>query len=228
MRDGRARALRAVLPKLSLFPDSPTLAHTDNTHRLRTVKASRMTYSPSEGPDEVPEHDLRSFLAEVHGDEYVAYGSLEEARADPDSAVVLSGDYGATIFLTVPVRLLRCGLAALRTLVSDLDAVTWMSGDLRIATVCLERHPAGTGVIGGDQGGAVVDGVWVHPTALTPELRDQATDVVLGRRPRVDVALLRPLRERELARKKEWRTAHPSRIELAWDFDIRPPAIPFQ
>lgn len=199
----------------------------DPTHRPRAVNALQMTSSPSMHPEDVPEHDVRSFLAEVRGDEYVAYGSLEEARADPDSAVILSGDYGGTIFLTVPVRLLRCDLATLRTLVSDMDAVTWMSGDLTIATVAIEKHPVGTGVVGGDGGGAIVDGVWVHPTTVAPELRDQVIDVVQGMRPRVDTALLRQLRDRELARKKEWRTTHPSRIKLAWDFDIGPPAIPF-
>ncbi|MFC0006325.1 hypothetical protein [Micromonospora siamensis] len=170
---------------------------------------------------------MRSFLAEVDGNEYVSYRSLAEARRDPDSAVVLSGDYGGTIFLTVPVRLLRCDLATLRTLVSDLDAVTWMSGDLTIATVALERHPVGTGVVGGDGGGLVAEGVWVHPTMVPPELLAQAVDVVLGRRRRPDVALLRRLRQRELLRKKQWRAAHPTRSGLTWDSDIGQPAVPF-
>jgi hypothetical protein len=187
-----------------------------------------MTYAPSQGPHEVPDHEIRAFMAEVHGVPYIAYHSLEQARAEPDSAVVLSGDYGGTVYLTVPVRLLGCDLATLRTLVSDLDVVTWMSGDLTIATVALERHPVGAVIDGGDGGGTVVEGVWVHPTVLAAELRGQAVDVVLGRRARVDVTLVRRLRERELARKKEWRTANPSRYELAWDFDIRPPAVPFE
>lgn len=186
-----------------------------------------MTSSAPTGPDGVPAHDVRSFLGEVDGEEYVSYRSLDEARRDPDSAVVLSGDYGGTIFLTVPVRLLRCDLAMLRTLVSDLDAVTWMSGDLSIATVAFERHPVGTGVVGGDGGGLVTEGVWVHPTMVPSELRTQAIDVVLGRRRRADGALLRQLRQRELLRKKQWRTSRPSRFGLAWDFDINQPAVPF-
>jgi hypothetical protein len=85
-------------------------------------------------------HDVRAWLAEINGEHYTAYESLDDARRDPDAAIVLSGDYGGTIFVTVPVRRLRCGLAELWTLVSDLDAVTWMSGDLTIATVSVERH----------------------------------------------------------------------------------------
>lgn len=72
---------------------------------------------------------------------------------------MLSGDYGGTIFLTAPAHLVRCDTKTLVTLVSDLDAVSWMSGDLTIATVAFERHPIGTGVTGGDGGGIVVDGV---------------------------------------------------------------------
>jgi len=102
---------------------------------------------------------------------------MEEAGHDPHAAVVLSGDYGGAIFLTVPVSRLRCDLDTLQTLVSDLDAVSWMSGDLTIATVALERHAVGTGVPGGDGGGLVVDGVWTDPTRLPQGIRDQAAEV---------------------------------------------------
>ncbi|WP_106181292.1 hypothetical protein [Prauserella shujinwangii] len=173
-------------------------------------------------------HETRSFLAEALGTEYVWYPTLAEAARDPNAAVVLSGDYGGTIFLTAPVRLVGCDLGALRTLVSDLDAVSWMSGDPTIATVAIERHPGGTGVLGGDGGGLVTDGVWVHPRRVPEEIHDQARDVVLGRRARIDVDVLRLLRERELARRKERRAAHASRLGLAWDFDISPPAVPFE
>jgi hypothetical protein len=186
-----------------------------------------MTPSAPGAPDEVPAHDIRQFLAEVHDANYVSYRTLDAARRDPDSAVVLSGDYGGTIFLTVPVRLVRCDMTALLTLVSDLDAVTWMSGDPTMATVAIERHPVGTGVTGGDGGGVVVDGVWVHPHRVPDEVRPQAVDVVLGRRERADGGLLQQLRERELSRKRQWRTANPGRKPIAWDFDISEPAVPF-
>jgi hypothetical protein len=147
-----------------------------------------MNRPKGEVPSEVPPHDVRQFLAEKYNTEFVAYHSVEEASQDPQAAVVLSGDYGGTIFLTVPVARLRCDLGTLQTLVSDLDAVTYMSGDLTIATVALERHTVGTGVLGGDGGGAVVDGVWTHPSVLPREIRDQAAEVVLGLRPRIDRA----------------------------------------
>lgn len=184
---------------------------------------------PRDNPDhEVPRHDVRQFIAEVNGEPFSSYRSLDEARRHPDSAVVLSGDYGGTIFLTAPVRLVRCPLSTLETLVSDLDAVTWMSGDLTIATIALERHPVGSGVLGGDGGGIVVQGVWTHPKRLPRRVRDQAAEVVIGKRSRIDVELLRAERERELERKREWRSRQlPRPRDLPWDFDVSAPAVPF-
>lgn len=88
---------------------------------LRHVTALCMNRPIGEVPSEVPPHDVRQFLAETDNAEFVAYGSLEGAARDPDAAVVLSGDYGGTIFLTLPVARLGCDLGTLRTLVSDLD-----------------------------------------------------------------------------------------------------------
>jgi len=149
--------------------------------------------------------DMRQQLAKLDGEDYLAYASLEQAQHEPDGAVILSGDYGGTIFLTAPVRLVRCNAEALVTLVSDLDAVTWMSGDPTIATVASGRHPIGTRVWGGDGGGVIVDGVWTHYGRLTPPVRAQAEEVVLGLRSRIDAALLRRERDTGLARKRTWR-----------------------
>lgn len=182
---------------------------------------------PDPGDPGIPE-EVRRWLAEIHHEDYLAYQTLEQAQLDPDGAVVLSGDYGGTIFLTAPAGLVRCGAETLVTLVSDLDAVTWMSGDLTIATVAFERHPIGTGVRGGDGGGVIMDGVWTHPHAFSPAIRAQAEEVVLARRSRIDTALLRRQRDAELARKRAWRMRQPPLPRnLPWDFDIDPPAVPF-
>jgi hypothetical protein len=131
----------------------------------------------------------------------------------------------------VPARHVHCDEAILATLVADLDAVTWMSGDPTIATVAFEARPVPCGVPGGDGGGVVVDGVWTHPAVLPEEIAAQAVEVVQGRRARIDSAVLREARERELARKRTWREAHPPSSErvrdLGWDFDIGNPLVPF-
>lgn len=196
-----------------------------------------MTDEDNDQPRAIPEHDVRRFLADSRDFSLTSYSSLETAQLDPHAAVVLSGDWGGTIFLTVPVRLLGCSMTTLDTLVSDLDAVTLMSGRPTVATVALERHPVGTRVIGGGGGGLVIEGVWTHPTALIEDIRSQAADVILGVRPRIDVDLLRATRQNELDRKRKFRlerqlrrkranrVVHPS---LPWDFDIAVPAVPFE
>jgi hypothetical protein len=172
-------------------------------------------------------------VAAERGNTFRGYRSLSDAHSDPDATVVLAGDYGGTIFLTAPLRLVACDTETLRTLVSDLDAVTWMSGDLGIATVSFEPHPVGTRVPGGYGGGPVVDGIWTNPTMLPRIVRDHASEVVLGTRPRIDATVLRECRQRELDRKKQSRQALPTIRTwlypdgIPWDFDIYPPARDF-
>lgn len=172
-------------------------------------------------------------VAAERGNTFRGYKSLSEAQNDPDASVVLAGDYGGTIFLTVPLRLVACDTETLRTLVSDLDAVTWMSGDLGIATVSFEPRPVGARVPGGQGGAPVVDGVWTNPKMLPQIVREQASEVVLGTRPRIDATVLGECRQRELDRKKHSREAQPTvRTRLypdgiPWDFDIHPPARDF-
>ena len=180
----------------------------------------------SRQPGNTPQ-EVRRFLAEIRDGDLVTYDCLEEARADPDAAVVLSGDYGGTIFLTAPVWLVACTSADLTTLVSDLDAVTWMSGDLTIATVSYERHRVGSGVSGGDGGGIVIGGVWTHPRWLPAGLAAQATQVVLGERQRIDLGLLRQLRAEALARQHARRGGRQMPRDMPWDFDVSEPAVDF-
>ena len=64
-------------------------------------------------------------MAEGHGSEYIAFKSLEEARSRSDSVVIMQGDDGGTIYLTIPVRNVSCGQASLNQLLvprhSDYD-----------------------------------------------------------------------------------------------------------
>jgi hypothetical protein len=184
---------------------------------------------PSPGSPGFPEQ-VRGWMYEIHGKDLVRYESLEEARSDPDGAVVLSGEYGVAVFLTARARLVRCDAHLLVTLVSDLDAVSTLNGDPLVATVAFERHQIGTRIWGGGEGGLVADGVWTSPLWLKAPVRVQATEVVLGQRSRIDGDLLRQERDTRIAKVRDWRTRHPPAppIEhLPWDFDIRPPAVPF-
>jgi len=134
---------------------------------------------------ELPDHHsgVRSMVDKT----YRAYRSLEAAREDPDTAVVMEGDWGGSVYLTCPVRLVRCDATTLEAVLAVLDKLDW--DDPEGARVYYEHLPAGSGVAGGTGGGIVVDGVWVNPhfkshraAGEDVSLATALADVVLGRR----------------------------------------------
>jgi hypothetical protein len=163
--------------------------------------------------------------AAEHGRDLVSYPSFEEAADDAEATLVLTGDWGLTIYLTAPARLVRCDASTLWLLLSDLDAIQWMTGDFDLATVALVRLPVGAELYAPHGPGAVLDGVWTSK-GFVDEIREQASEVVLRSRSRIELALLRAERDREVARRKSFRSTRPQ-IALAWDFDIHPPVYPF-
>jgi hypothetical protein len=109
----------------------------------------------------------------VAGDEYVSYRSLAQARRDPAAAVIFEGDSGAQLYLTCPVRHVRCDEDALRRLLADLDA----GGGKRPGSAGMQFERSST----------VADGVWLHPDLDSPGLRAQVDDVIAGVRPALDL-----------------------------------------
>ena len=158
--------------------------------------------------------------------------SLAEARLDPLAVVALIGDSGGTIYLTAPVRLVECDQAPLETLLSDLDAVRWTCGE--VASVTFEHHPIGGLVPGGDGGGPVVDGVWVHPKYFDEQVRRCA---IRSRARHAITPAWRHVARPPCRRGSSGRRTvedetggtcpHGRNIEIPWDFDIFPPLIPF-
>lgn len=138
-------------------------------------------------PDQViPEHEsaLRRMVADGHGMPYQAFRSLGEAQLAADSAVVLEGDWGGTIYATCPARLIRCDEGRLGQLLRDLDAVIW-PGQPEGASVYYERLPAGSHVSGGMGGGTVIDGVCVHDQFEVLGIAQEIRNVITGRADRI-------------------------------------------
>jgi hypothetical protein len=131
-------------------------------------------------PDRLPEHEsgVRRMTSDAQGEPYVAFESLEAARAAPEGVVVLEGDYGGQIYMVVPARLVRCRDEDLQALLLMLDSHAWK--DPAGARVYYERRPLGAGVGGGMGGGRVMDGVWLHPDLRALETAVAA--VVQGKR----------------------------------------------
>jgi hypothetical protein len=128
---------------------------------------------------------LRSMMAEGHGSEYIAFKSLEEARSRSNSVVIMQGDDGGTIYLTIPVRNVSCGQATLNQLLADIDAMCW--ADPSMARVFYEIVPSAGAVAGGMGGGRIVDGLWLHLEVEKLGVRQDVEDVLRGERARMEI-----------------------------------------
>ena len=111
---------------------------------------------------------VRYIMADADGVEYRHCRTLDEARQIADAVIVMEGDDGGQVYLTCPVRHIRCEETALRQLLEDVDALGW--GDMSGAGMFYEILPVGSGVAGGMHGGVVVDGLWLHPWFDAPNL----------------------------------------------------------
>jgi hypothetical protein len=123
-------------------------------------------------------------MADASGDAYTAFTTLTAAREHPASVVIFEGDYGGTIYLTIPVRHVACGETALKQLLFDIDAMYW--SDTHGTRVVYEVVPVGAGVAGGMGGGLVVDGLWLHPKIEALGMREDIQQVLDGQRQEID------------------------------------------
>jgi hypothetical protein len=133
----------------------------------------------------IPEHEsaVRRLMADARGGTYEALLSLEDAKHTDDAAVVMEGDYGGSIYLTCPARLVHCDEATLQQLLLDLDEHDW--NDPEGVGLYYERAPAGSGIAGGSGGGVVTNTVWLHPELEAKGLRPQVEAVIAGKRDRI-------------------------------------------
>jgi hypothetical protein len=160
-----------------------------------------------------------------------SYASFSQAQASPAAVAVLSGDYGGTIYLTVPMARVRCTEEQLNTLLSDLDAIHCMGGAEYQVRVTYHDVPVPGHIAGGDGGGEVIDGVWTHPSWIDDEIATLANEVIAGRRARLPGRLLRQRRAERLAQRRQRRESQPPVMirgqELPWNFDVVEPVEPF-
>jgi hypothetical protein len=69
-------------------------------------------------------------VAKAHGEEYVSFKNLAEARAHPDSAMIMEADSGGQILVTCPVSKVQTAEDVLHQLLCDLESITWGRGGL--------------------------------------------------------------------------------------------------
>jgi hypothetical protein len=100
-------------------------------------------------------------MSDAAGAEYRHSKTLSEARNMESAIAVMEGDYGGQIYFTCPVRRIYCDADTLVQLLAELDALGW--NDPEGAGLFFEVAALGSSITGGMGGGAVRDGVWLHP-----------------------------------------------------------------
>jgi hypothetical protein len=137
-------------------------------------------------PIELPKHHsgLRSVMAEAYGRDYVALKSFQAARNHRDSIVILEGDDGGTIYLTVPVYKVTCGEIPLHHLLSDIDAICWNDPGMAL---CFMKSCLSEGLSPVGWAGRVIDGLWLHPKVEQLGVRRDIEQVLNGQRERIEI-----------------------------------------
>ena len=135
----------------------------------------------------IPAHEsaVRRLAADRRGLPYRALTTLAAAQAVADGVVVVEGGLGGRIYAVFPAAVVRCSEAGLRGLALDLDVRLRAAPGGDGADVYFERHRIGDTIAGGDGGGIVLPGGWVHDELVQAGLERPVLDVVAGRRPRL-------------------------------------------
>jgi len=119
-------------------------------------------------PKQVPEGE-RPLDVPVSGRKrFPFYKTLDEARGDPDGVAILEGDWGGTVYMTVPLRHVPNATEAdFNNLAEGLERIFWDcnfdgEGADGGQGVYYKGIPSNTGVTGGMGGGVVLDNVWIN------------------------------------------------------------------
>ena len=120
----------------------------------------------------------------IKGEEYAPVGTLEEAKDIEDGYLIMDGDYGGQIYLTIPARLVESDMSVLQHLLVDIDSFEFSNPDT--ASLHFERYSPRSSVVGGKGGGRILKGLWIHPSLIAAGLNaDGVKDVLAGRADRL-------------------------------------------
>jgi len=112
----------------------------------------------------IPEHEsgVRRIMSEMQGIDYHPLKSFEEAKQYDDAYVIMEGDWGGQIYLSIPAKQIMCSYETLKSLLSEIDKHEWKHNDGEGIGIYFERKKAGEGISGGMGGGLALEGLWVH------------------------------------------------------------------
>ena len=128
---------------------------------------------------------VRYMMHQVHGTEFKPLTDYDRAKEAKHGCVIIEGDYGGQVYLTCPMKYVKCSHKALLQVASDLDGMYW--DNEQGCNVYYEDYKSPHGVFGGMGGGVVIDGLWMHPDFDEVGIKEKVWEVIIGNRPRADI-----------------------------------------
>lgn len=105
--------------------------------------------------------------------------TFQDATDATDGTVVMKGDYGGQIYLTCPMKYVKCRERILHELLYEIDELEWSCNQGFGVEIKYRRAKSGDGVSGGIGGGLVEDGLWIHPD-ICPKKTEVIKKVISG------------------------------------------------
>ncbi|MBP1763149.1 MAG: hypothetical protein H6Q65_207 [Firmicutes bacterium] len=130
----------------------------------------------------IPEHfsPVRYVLSHAKKDvSYQPLANFFEAKNVDNAVVIMEGDSGGQIYLTCPMKLVKCDEKTLEKLLDYLDDIAWACNEGDGKGIYYEVKQPMEGVWGGMGGGIVLSELWVHDEFK--EIKDKIKNVIEGK-----------------------------------------------
>ena len=135
---------------------------------------------------EIPDHEsaVRRMVSEAHNISYVPIKDFEEAKKYDNSYMMMEGDWGGQIYLSIPVKQVKCDYETLKKLLMELDKIAWDCNEGEGCDIYFERKESDEGIVGGMGGGMATDCLWVHEEFN--KIKEKIQNVLDGKRTSIE------------------------------------------
>ncbi|MCX6782279.1 MAG: hypothetical protein NTW66_04150 [Candidatus Magasanikbacteria bacterium] len=89
--------------------------------------------------------------------------NFDSAKKALNGVVVFEGDWGGQVYLSCPMKYVKCSENVLKKLLRDIDASEWDCNKGIGTNLTYYKAKPGDGICGGMFGGVVEDELWIHP-----------------------------------------------------------------
>lgn len=120
---------------------------------------------------------MRSMFNISHGIPYISIRSIKKARKK-NAYIIMEGDDGGQIYLTCPLKYIKCNEKKLKEILQYLDNICWGCNEGEGANFYYEIINNRKGIAGGMGGGAIIDGLWLHPNIEEKNLRKEIEEML--------------------------------------------------